>query len=116
MSNEPHVADAEKLFMAISVTPDFCMVEGNIVPFDIVAPLPPEHSNYASTVLARSEKVLTQGSLVAGVLGNAGLGVQSEVSLAGGHVKVLEGASRVFAESRPVARHGDLCEINGAIK
>ena len=114
MSQEPHIADAETAFMVVSVTPDFCRVGKKIVPFDIVALLPPEKSNYASTVSAHSEKVLMIDSIVAGVVGNAGAGVQSQVSLAGGNVKVTSGSSTVFVEGRKAARHGDTCEMNGA--
>lgn len=114
MSMEPHVADAEAQFMAINVTPDFCRVGSVVVPFDIVSILPPEKSSYASTVFARSEKVLVVGSIVSGVKGNAGKGVASGVSQKAGNVKIISGSSTVFVESRSVARHGDLCEMNGA--
>lgn len=114
MSMEPHIADAEAAFMVISVTPDFCRVGKKIVPFDIVALLPPEKANYAATVSARSEKVLMIDSIVAGVIGNAGQGVQSQVSLADGNVKVTSGSDTVFIEGRKAARHGDTCEMNGA--
>ncbi|TDR39314.1 uncharacterized protein DUF4150 [Tahibacter aquaticus] len=115
MSMEPHIADAETPFMVISVTPDFCRVGSKIVPFDIVALLPPEQANYARTVSAHSEKVLMIDSIIAGVVGNAGAGVQSEVSLAAGNVKITSGSDTVFVEGRKAARHGDTCEMNGAV-
>lgn len=114
MSMEKHIADAEAQFMAISVTPDFCLVGSQVIPFDIVSFLPPEKSSYASTVSARSEKVLIVDSIVAGVLGNAGLGVKSKVSMGLGNVKITSGSETVFVESKAVARHGDACEMNGA--
>lgn len=115
MSLEKHVADAEAPFMAISVTPDFCLVGSQVIPFDIVSFLPPEKSAYAASVSARSEKVLMVDSIVAGVFGNAGLGVQSKVSMGLGNVKITSGSATVFVESRAVARHGDTCEMNGAM-
>ncbi|MCQ4166171.1 PAAR-like domain-containing protein [Tahibacter harae] len=115
MSMEPHIADAENAFMVISVTPDFCRVGDKIVPYDIVALLRPEKASYARSVSARSEKVLMIDSIVAGIIGNAGAGVQSAVSLAQGNVRVTSGSESVFVESRKAARHGDTCEMNGAV-
>lgn len=115
MSMEKHVADAEAPFMAINVTPDFCLVGSQVIPFDIVSFLPPEKSAYAGSVSARGEKVLMVDSMVAGVLGNAGMGVKSKVSMGLGNVKITSGAETVFVEGRAVARHGDTCEMNGAV-
>lgn len=114
MSEEMHIADAEAQFMVINVAPDFCIVGDQVVPFDIVSILPPEKAAYSHTVFARDEKVLMVGSIVQGVRGNAGRGVRSGVSLGAGNVKVVAGSPTVFVESRAVARHGDLCEMNGA--
>ena len=114
MSMEKHIADAEARFMVVNVTPDFCIVGDQVVPFDIVSILPPEKAAYAHSVSARSEKVLMVQSVVEGVAGNAGCGVRSGVSLGAGNVKVVSGSTTVFVESRAVARHGDLCEMNGA--
>jgi hypothetical protein len=114
MSSERHIADAETRFMVVNVTPDFCVVGDRVVPFDIVSILPPEKAAYAQTVFARGEKVLMIESVVRGVAGNAGSGVRSGVSLGSGNVKVVSGSRTVFVESRAVARHGDLCEMNGA--
>ncbi|MGJ7553605.1 PAAR-like domain-containing protein [Variovorax sp. RB3P1] len=114
MSMEKHIADAEAQFMVVNVTPDFCIVGNQVIPFDIVAILPPEKAAYADSVFARGEKVLMIDSIVQGVTGNAGSGVRSGVSLGAGNVQVVSGAQTVFVESRAVARHGDLCEMNGA--
>jgi Domain of unknown function (DUF4150) len=73
-----------------------------------------EQAAYSHTVFARGEKVLMVDSIVKGVAGNAGSGVRSGVSLGAGNVKIVAGSQTVFVESRAVARHGDLCEMNGA--
>lgn len=114
MSIEKHIADAESRFMVVNVAPDFCIVGNQVIPFDIVSVLPPEKAAYAQTVFAHSEKVLMVDSVVKGVVGNAGRGVRSGVSLGAGNVKIVSGSQTVFVESRAVARHGDLCEMNGA--
>ncbi|HEY5798651.1 MAG TPA: PAAR-like domain-containing protein [Burkholderiaceae bacterium] len=115
MSLERHIADAETAFVVLNVTPDFCRVGAAIVPFDICQILPPERAQYATSVFARSEKVLMVDSLIAGVLGNAGQGVGSTVSLGAGHSRVMAGATSVFIESRMAARHDDLVEMNGMV-
>jgi len=48
-----------------------------------------------------------------GVIGNAGRGVKSGVTMGNRHVKVLGGAPNVFAEKRRLARHLDAVEMNG---
>lgn len=115
MSMEHHIADAEAEFLVYNVTPDFCVVNEVTVPFDISQLLPPEKASYAKTVFARSEKVILIDSIVDSVMGNAGSGVDSKVSLGGGHTKVIEGAGTVFVESRRVARDNDLVEMNGQV-
>lgn len=115
MSQEKNVADAESQFLVVSVTPDFCQVAGQVLPYDIVAYLPPEKAVYAHSVLAHSEYVLTVDSVVAGVVGNLGMGVQSQVSLAGGNSQIVSGAGTVFVEGRKLARHDDLVEMNGNV-
>lgn len=109
---EKHVADAEAQFHILSVTPDFCQVGNSVVPFDIAQTMPPEKAKYAKTVFARSKPVLMIDSLIEGVKGNAGSGVQSQVSLGGGHSKIAEGSSTVFIENRMAARHDDLVDMN----
>ncbi len=110
--SERHIADAEHAFRVVSITPDFCVVNGAVVPFDIARTLPPERSAYAKTVRARGERVLMVDSVVQGVVGNAGAGVGSGVSQGAGDVVILEGAPGVRAEGRRVARHRDLCSMN----
>ena len=96
MSQEKHIADAEAKFMVVNVTPDFCIVGDQVIPFDIVSILPPEKAAYADSVFARGEKVLMIDSIVKGVAGNAGSGVRSGVSLGAGNVQVVSGAQTVF--------------------
>jgi len=108
-----HIADGEAEFLAVNVTPDFCIVEGQVVPFDIYQELSSERSSYAGSVNARGEKVLKVGSVLAGVIGNAGAGILSGTSLASGDVLVAKGSSTVHVEGQPVARHDDLVLMNG---
>ena len=110
--SDRHIADAEAQFMVVNVTPDFCKVNGVVVPFDIFQILPPERSNYARKVNARGEKVLHVASIVKGVIGNAGQGVSSGVSQGGGDSVVIEGAPKVRVEGQLTARHRDLCQMN----
>ena len=115
MSPERHIADGESQFVVLNVTPDFCKVGKSVVAFDICQILTPEKADYAHSVLARSEPVLLIDSIVNAVQGNAGSGVNSGVSLGGGHTQVLAGSTTVFIESRMTARHDDLVEMNGAV-
>lgn len=115
MSLEPHIADAEKLFIIVNVPPDFCQVGNKVVPFDIVREMTAEKDDYAKTVFARSEPVLMVKSITKGIKGNAGRGIISGVAKGEGHVKIMEGSPTVFAESRAVARHKDLCWMNGQV-
>jgi hypothetical protein len=114
VSSESHIANAEAKFRVLSVTPDFCKVGKSIVAFDCMQLLAPEKIGYAKSVTAREQKILLKGSVINGVKGNAGSGVQSGVSGANGHVKVLAGSGTVFIEGREAARDGDLCAMNGA--
>jgi hypothetical protein len=107
-----HIADAEAGFKVVNISPDFCKVNGRVVPFDIHRELPPERSNYAKQVRARKEKVLHVASVVSGVVGNAGQGVASGVSQGAGDVIVIQGSSTVNVEGQRVARHRDLCHMN----
>lgn len=110
--SEKHIADAEAGFCILSVTPDFCQVGDDVVPFDIAQILPPEKTQYAQSVFARSEKVLLIDSIVQSVKGDAGSGVQSSVSLDAGHSQIVEGSSTVIIEGRMTARHLDLVKMN----
>ena len=110
--SERHIADAESSWKVVNITPDFCVVGGVVVPFDIYRELPPEKSDYAKKVRARGEKVLHVDSIVGGVIGNAGSGVSSGVSQGGGDTKILEGATSVHVEGKLCARHLDLCDMN----
>ena len=108
-----HIADAEAGFIAINVTPDICIVDGKPVPFDIYQTLAPDKSNYAESVHARAEKVLRVGSLIRGVVGNAGAGVLTGTAQKTGDVLVVAGSPTVMVEGQPVARHDDQVLMNG---
>ena len=60
---EKHIADAESTWKVCNITPDMCIVNGQVVPFEIYQVLTPEKSNYASTVRARGCKVLKVNSI-----------------------------------------------------
>ena len=107
-----HIADAEAAFRAVNINPDFCIVNGVVVPFEIYRELPPEKANYAHKVHARGEKVLHVDSIVKGVIGNAGAGVLSGVSQGSGNTLIVEGAKTVRVEGKLCARHQDLCLMN----
>lgn len=115
MSTERHIADGESSFVILNVTPDFCKIGNKIVAFDICQTLQPEEADYAKSVFARSEPVILINSIIDQVTGNAGNGVASNVSLANGHTKVIEGSGTVLIESRMAARHDDLVEMNGKV-
>lgn len=108
-----HIADAESAFIVTNVTPDFCEVDGDIIPFDISQILPPQKSSYAKTVFARGELVLMIDSVVKATDGNAGQGVISGVSLQDGDHQIISGAATVFTEGRKTARHLDEVLMNG---
>lgn len=110
--SEKHIADAESMFRAVNITPDFCIVGGVVVPFEIYRELPPEKSSYARKVKAKGEKVLHKDSIIKGVIGNAGRGVSSGVSQGSGDTILIEGARSVRVEGHLCARHKDLCQMN----
>lgn len=110
-----HIADAETTFVVLNINPDFCWVDGQIVPYDIEQTLAPELNSYSPDVLARGERVLMDGSVIEGVKGNAGEGWISGVSLQDGHTMLLEGDSRFLVNGSPVSRHGDRCLMNAKI-
>ncbi len=108
-----HIADAEDTFYVISIEPDFCEVGDDVIAYDISRKLTPERSGYTKTVRARGNKVLTVDSVVQGVNGDSGRGIKSGTSLEIGDVKVVAGSSSLKAEGKMVARHNDLCMMNG---
>jgi len=113
MSDTPHIADKESKIVIVSISPDFCIVGESVVPFDIARSVVNEQKRYATTVRARGERVLLVSSVVDGVEGNAGKGIISGVSLDQGCSKIITGSSTVLAEDAKVARHNDLCVMNG---
>ena len=111
---KPHIADGEAApFMVVNIAPDFCIVDGAVVPFDIFQYLSSEKSTYAKKVFARGQKTLTMESVILGVVGNAGAGVISGRSLANGHVMIVEGDPSVMIEGKPAARDGHVVLMNG---
>lgn len=109
---EKHIADGETTFYVINVPPDFCEVDDDVVPFDIIQTLHPEQADYAKTVFARDEKVLMVNSIVKEVVGDTGSGVGSEVSLGDGHSKIQPNNVTVYVEDRQAARHLDKVWMN----
>ena len=107
-----HVADAEAEIVVVNIEPDFCEVDGEVIPFDISRDLTHEKSNYAKSTFARGEKILPRESVIKGVEGNAGAGIHSGVSQERGDVVTVDGAPKVLVEGRPVSRHDDLCDMN----
>lgn len=112
MSGTRHIADAEEEFKVVNITPDFCLVAGVVVPFEIYRDLSPARIDHAKKVRARGAPLITIKSAVRGVMGNAGAGVLSKVSLAAGEVVVLEGVKTVHAEKAPIVRDQALCLMN----
>lgn len=109
---DKHIADAESTWKVCNINPDLCIVNGQVVPFEIYQVLTPEKSNYAHTVHARGRMVLHVDSVIKGVIGNAGAGVISGVSQGSGDTVILEGAKSVRVEGKLGARHMDLVEMN----
>lgn len=110
---EKHIADGEETFVILNVPPDFCEIDDDVVPFDIVQTLKPEQSDYAKTVFARNEPVLMVSSVIKGVIGNAGAGVTSTVSMGAGYSEVCPNESTIVIEGRNAARHLDFVWMNG---
>lgn len=109
---DKHIANREAQWCVLNIEPDVCIVDGEPVLFDICRTLDHELMLYAKTVFARGEPVVLVDSVVQGVVGNAGKGIQSQVSLGNGHVWVREGSPTVYAEGRQVARHLDRVYMN----
>jgi hypothetical protein len=111
----PHIADARSQFQVVCVGPDFCLVNGQVVPFEISQTLEPERLRFTARTLARGARILTVGSVIKGVVGNMGQGVFSGVSGGSGHVVLLTGSPTVKAEGQAICRHGDVCAMNVGI-
>jgi hypothetical protein len=100
-----HIADAESGFTVTNINPDFCDVDGTVIPFDIMQVLSEENTDYAENFFSRGAKVLRVGSIVKGVVGNAGEGVLSGVSQGEGHTITIEGSKRLFVGGKAVCHH-----------
>jgi hypothetical protein len=107
-----HIADAEAGFVVVNVNPDFCEVDGDVVPFDIYQMLSSENADYSPDVFARGAKVLKEGSVVRSVIGNAGAGILSGVSQGAGHSIMIEGTDHFTVNGKRVCRHDDHCLMN----
>ncbi len=107
-----HIADAEVEFVVTNVNPDFCDVDGCVVPFEIKQVLSEERTEYSPNFFAHSKKVLKVGSIIKGVEGNTGSGVLSGVSQQAGDSMTTEGSDHLFVNGKPVCRHGDRALMN----
>jgi hypothetical protein len=101
-----HFADKEAKFVVVNVTPDFCRVDGSVTAFDIKQELSSERANYSPDVFSRGGKVLHVGSIIRGVVGNAGEGVGSTVSQETGDVITTEGSKLLFVNGKGACHHG----------
>ena len=106
-----HIADKESKFVAVSLSPDFCRVGKDIIPFDISRKLG-HAAVHATKVFARGVEVVRITDVIQGVDGDAGQGVISGTSKGGGDVIIKTGADNVYAQGLLVARHHSLCEMN----
>jgi len=109
---EKHVANREANWRAVNICPDFCQVGNAVIPFDISQTLDNDAMHYARTVYARGQPLVLRDSVVRGVQGDAGRGVISGTSGGSGQVWIKAGSPTVYAEGRPVTRHGDACWMN----
>ena len=107
-----HLADAETEFYVLNVNPDFCDVDGAVIPFDIARTLEPEKSSYSPDVFSRGAKVLKVGSIVQGVQGNQGAGVYSGVAEEAGDVEMIEGSDLLFVNGMGAVHHGHAVLMN----
>jgi len=107
-----HIADGESGFVVVNTSPDFCDVDGTVVPFDISQVLSSAVNEYGKHFFSRGERVLRVGTIVDGIEGNAGEGVISGVSQGDGHTIVVEGSERLFVGGFAVAHHGHRVLMN----
>ncbi len=106
---ERHIADKESKFVAVNGPPDFCIVGKDCIPFDISDKLS-KARDPSSNVYARGAQVLTVGTRVNTVEGDAGTGVASGCSK--GHTIVLTGSTTVYTNGKPTAFHGSKVGMN----
>lgn len=107
-----HLADAETEFFVLNSNPDFCEVDGAVIPFDLYRNLKPERSAYSQNVFSRGAKVLKVSSIVQGVEGNQGAGVFSGVAEEAGDVEMVEGSDLLFVNSKGAVHHGHAVLMN----
>jgi hypothetical protein len=107
-----HIADAEDKFVVTNINPDFCCVDGAYVAFDISQVLVKEKADYSKDVFSRGGRVLKVGSVIEGVVGNAGEGVLSGVSVQAGHSITIEGSDLLFVNGKKTCHHGHKVLMN----
>lgn len=107
-----HIIDAESEFVVTNVNPNFCRVDGQVIPFEIAQRLCEEKTDYSPSLFSRGVKVLHVGSITKGVVGNAGEGVLSGVSQGDGHSIAIEGSERLFVHGRAVCHDGHQAYMN----
>lgn len=107
-----HIADAEAEFVVTNVNPDFCKVDCKVVPYEISQKLSSEKVDYSPDFFAHSAKVLKEGSIIKGVVGNQGEGVLSGVAEGAGDSIMVEGTEHLFVNRKRVCRHGDKALMN----
>lgn len=105
-------ADAEDEFVVANVNPDFCRVDGCVVPFEIKQTLSSEKDAYSKDVFSRGKKVLKLGSVIRGVVGNAGEGVQSGVAEGSGDSVTIEGSKVLFVNGKAACHDFHQVEMN----
>jgi Domain of unknown function (DUF4150) len=106
---ERHIADKESKFVAVNGPPDICRVGKDYIPFDISDKLS-QARDPSSNVFARDAEVLTLGTRINSVQGDAGSGLLSGCSK--GHTIVLTGSTTVFTNGKPTAFHGSKVGMN----
>jgi hypothetical protein len=107
-----HIADAENEFVVTNINPDFCRVDGEVVAFDISQVLAKEKSDYSKNVFSRGARVLKVGSIIEGVVGDAGEGVLSGVATGEGHSITIEGSDLLFVNGKKTCHHGHKVLMN----
>jgi hypothetical protein len=115
MASVPHGADANAKWVAAVTAPDLCIVGGKPTPFDTAAILSAwDPANPETRVRALTHPVYRVEDRILGVLGNAGSGQVSGVSLGTGHVvmRAPSPPTRVIARNREVVVDRTPAQIN----
>jgi Bacterial EndoU nuclease len=105
------IARKTQIAWAINTKKDFCRVGKDIIPFDIVCDLS-KASSYCTNVTANGKPVLAFGHVIPGMVGNAGSGIESDVSGLAGTVVLTNGSPTVTVGDKATVRDGDDCKMN----